>query len=391
LLKIIADENIPFVREACATLGEVTLVAGREVTRDTLRGADLFFCRSVTKINRALLEGTRVRFVGTATIGFDHVDREYLKQAGIAFASAPGSNANSVAEYIVAAMLVLARRGGFTLEGRTIGVVGVGNVGSRVVKKAESLGMRVLQNDPPLARATGDRRFLPIDALLDADFITFHVPLTVAASVPLAEDATHHMVDAAFLARMRPSAYLLNSSRGPVVDEAALKAALAERRLAGAVLDVWETEPAFDPDLLALAAIGTPHIAGYSFDGKVAATEMIYRAACEVVGVKPTWNPAAIMPPPGHPRLEIQCAGRPDEDVLREAVLTIYDIEADDRGLRQSPSAPAERAAWFDRLRKVYPERREFHNTTLMAPGASQGLGAKLAGIGFRVAGGAAN
>jgi len=391
LLKIIADENIPFVREACATLGEVTLVAGREVTRDTLRGADLFFCRSVTKINRALLEGTRVRFVGTATIGFDHVDREYLKQAGIAFASAPGSNANSVAEYIVAAMLVLARRGGFTLEGRTIGVVGVGNVGSRVVKKAEALGMRVLQNDPPLARATGDRRFLPLDALLDADFITFHVPLTVAASVPLAEDATHHMVDAAFLARMRPSAYLLNSSRGPVVDEAALKAALAERRLAGAVLDVWETEPAFDPDLLALAAIGTPHIAGYSFDGKVAATEMIYRAACEVVGVKPTWNPAAIMPPPGHPRLEIQCAGRPDEDVLREAVLTIYDIEADDRGLRQSPSAPAERAAWFDRLRKVYPERREFHNTTLMAPGASQGLGAKLAGIGFRVAGGAAN
>lgn len=385
MLKIIADENIPFAREACATLGEVTLVAGREVTRETLRDADLFLCRSVTKINRALLEGTRVRFVGTATIGFDHVDREYLKQAGIAFASAPGSNANSVAEYIVAAMLVLGRRGGFTLEGKTLGVVGVGNVGSRVVRKAEALGVRVLQNDPPLAHATGDKRFLPLDALLDADFITFHVPLTKEG-----KDATYHMVDGAFLARMKPSAYLLNSSRGPVVDEAALKAALADRRIAGAVLDVWETEPAFDAEALALAALGTPHIAGYSFDGKVAATEMIYRAACEAAGVKPTWDPAAIMPPPGHPRLELECAGRPDEDVLRDAVLTIYDIEADDRALRQAPASPAERAAYFDRLRKIYPERREFQNTALILHDASDRLKAKLAGVGFRVAGGAA-
>ncbi len=379
-MKIVADENIPFVREACATLGEVTLAAGRDVTRETLRDADLFFCRSVTKINRALLEGTRVRFVGTATIGFDHVDIAYLKQAGIAFASAPGSNANSVAEYIVAAMLVLGRRGGFALEGKALGVVGVGNVGSRVVRKAEALGMRILQNDPPLARATGDKRFLPLDALLDADFLTFHVPLTKEG-----QDATYHMVDGAFLARMKRSAYLLNSSRGPVVDEAALKAALVGRRIAGAVLDVWETEPAFDPGLLALAAIGTPHIAGYSFDGKVAATEMIYRAACETIGVKPTWDPAAIMPPPGHPRLGIECAGRPDEDVLREAVLTIYDIEGDDRNLRQSPQPPAERGAYFDRLRKVYPERREFQNTTLMLHGAGERLKVKLAGVGFRI------
>ncbi len=385
-MRVVADENIPFVREACATLGEVTLVPGRDATRETLRDADLFFCRSVTKINRALLEGTRVRFVGTATIGFDHVDLAYLRQAGIAFASAPGSNANSVAEYIVAALLVLARRGGFALEGKTLGVVGVGNVGSRVVKKAEALGMRVLQNDPPLARKTGDSRFLPLDALLDADFLTLHVPLTKEG-----DDATYHLVDATLLRRLKPSAYLLNTSRGPVVDEPALKAALAERRIAAAVLDVWETEPAFDPELLSLAALGTPHIAGYSFDGKVAATEMIYRAACEVVGVKPTWDPAAIMPPPGHPQLEIQCAGRPDEDVLREAVLTIYDIEADDRALRQAPASPAERAAYFDRLRKVYPERREFQNTTLILSDASDGLQRKLAGIGFQVAGSAAN
>lgn len=381
ILKIIADENIPFAREAFCGLGDVTLIAGRDATPALLRDCDLFFCRSVTKVNRALLEGSRARFVATATIGFDHVDRDYLKQRGIAFASAPGSNANSVAEYIVAAMLVLARRGGFTLEGKTLGVVGVGNVGSRVVRKAEALGLRVLQNDPPLARQTGDRRFVPLEALLDADFLTFHVPLTKEG-----EDATVHMVDASFLRRMKPTAYLLNSSRGPVVATQSLKEALGERRIAGAVLDVWEGEPIIDLGLLAQVAIGTPHIAGYSFDGKVAATEMIYRAACEVVGVKPTWDPAAIMPPPGHPRLEIECAGRPNEDVLRDAVLTIYDIESDDRALRQSPQPPAERGAYFDRLRKVYPERREFQNTALVLRGASEALKAKLAGIGFPVA-----
>jgi erythronate-4-phosphate dehydrogenase len=379
-LRILADENIPFAREAFSTLGDVEMISGRSATREMLRDCDVFACRSVTKIGRELLEGSRVRFVGTATIGFDHVDVGYLRERGIAFASAPGSNANSVAEYIAAAMLVLARRGGFTLEGTTIGVVGVGNVGSRVVNKAEALGMRVLQNDPPLARQTGDPRFLPLDALLDADFLTFHVPLTREGP-----DATHHLVDAAFLRRMKPSAVLLNSSRGAVVDGSALRDALGRRRIAAAVLDVWEGEPVFDAELLAEVAIGTPHVAGYSFDGKVAATEMIYRAACEAIGVAPTWDPAAIMPPPGHPRLEIQCAGRADEDVLREAVLTVYDIEADDRALRQSPQSPAERGAYFDRLRRVYPERREFHNTTLALSGASERLKAKLAGIGFRV------
>lgn len=381
-MRIIADENIPFAREACATLGEVTMVAGREVTRETLREADIFFCRSVTRVDRALLEGTRVRFVGTATIGFDHVDLGWLREAGIAFASAPGSNANSVAEYVVAALLVLARRGRFALEGKAIGVVGVGNVGSRLAAKCQALGMRVLLNDPPLARTTGDKRFLPLDALLDADFITFHVPLTTTG-----QDATYRMVDGALLSRLRPSACLLNTSRGQVVDEAALEAALARGRIAAAVLDVWDAEPAINLGLLARTAIGTPHIAGYSFDGKVAATEMIYRAACEAFGIAPTWDPAGIMPPPGCPRLELGCAGRPDEDVLREAVGAIYDIEADDRALRQAPQPPAERAAYFDRLRKTYPERREFHNTTLVLHGAQPSLAAKLAGIGFRVAG----
>jgi len=380
-LRIVADENIPFAQEAFSTLGQVTLVPGREMTAETVRDCDILCCRSVTRVGPDLLEGSRVRFVGTATIGIDHVDVAYLRRRGIAFASAPGSNANSVAEYVVAALLVLARRYAFRLEGKTIGVVGVGNVGSRVARKARALGMRVLLNDPPLARQTGDPRFLPLDALFGADFITLHVPLTRSGP-----DPTWHMADARFLERMRPDAFFINTSRGAVADTEALKGALRGERLAGAVLDVWEDEPAIDLELLRLVEIGTPHIAGYSFDGKVCATEMIYRAACEALGVEPTWDPSPFMPPPAHPRLVLDRSSRHDEDVVREAVLTIYDIEADDRALRQCPADPQARGAHFDHLRKTYPERREFHNTTVVVHDHSPALARKLEGLGFKVA-----
>jgi len=380
-VNIIADENIPFAREAFGTLGGVQTLPGRAMTPELLRDCDLLFIRSVTKTNAALLEGSRVRFVATATIGTDHVDLEYLASRGIAFSSAPGSNATSVAEYITASLLVLARDTRTRLEGRTLGVVGVGNVGSRVVARAEALGMRVLQNDPPRRRETGDPRFLPLEALFEADFITLHVPLTREG-----EDATHHLADAVFLARMRPGSALLNSSRGGVVDGDALKSALGSGHLGKAVLDVWEGEPSIDAELLAKVAIGTPHIAGYSFDGKVRATEMILRAACESLDVECTWSPADVMPPPDFPLLEIDCAGKSDEDVLREAVLTVYDIQADDCRLRQFPEGRAARPGHFDGLRKNYPKRREFENTEIVASGASDALRSKLAGLDFRVA-----
>jgi len=380
-LRIVADENIPFAREAFSTLGQVTLVPGREMTAETVRDCDVLCCRSVTRVGPDLLEGSRVRFVGTATIGIDHVDVDYLRGRGIAFASAPGSNANSVAEYVVAALLVLARRHAFRLEGKTIGVVGAGNVGSRVARKAQGLGMRVLLNDPPLARQSGDPRFLPLDALFGADVITLHVPLTRSGP-----DPTWHMADAGFFERMRPDAFFINTSRGAVADTEAVKEALRGERLAGAVLDVWEDEPVIDLELLRLVEIGTPHIAGYSFDGKVCATETIYRAACEALNLEATWEPSALMPPPQHPHLTLECSGRHDEDVVREAVLTIYDIEADDRALRKSPADAEARGAYFDHLRKTYHERREFHNTTLVLRDGSPALARKLASLGFKVA-----
>ncbi|MBM3335143.1 4-phosphoerythronate dehydrogenase, partial [Candidatus Sumerlaeota bacterium] len=316
-MKIVADENIPFAAEAFAQLGDVVTVRGRAIKRDTVRDADALIVRSVTRVNADLLDGTAVRFVATATIGFDHVDVGYLRQRGIGFASAPGSNANSVAEYVVAALLVLARRKGFRLEGKTVGVVGVGNVGSRVVQKAAALGMKVLQNDPPLQRQTGDPLFLPLEALFDADILTFHVPLTRTGT-----DATYHMIGDQLLSRLRPGAIVINTSRGAVADTAALLRAAASGRLGGLVLDVFEGEPKINVELVRRADIATAHIAGYSYDGKARGTQMVYRAACEFFGLPAQWDLSAAMSPPPHPRLTVS-ADRGDEEALAELVLTV--------------------------------------------------------------------
>ena len=257
-MKIIADENIPFAEEAFGTLGNVELISGRDATPETFRDCEVFLTRSVTKIDEEMLGGSPVRFIASATIGTDHVDLDFLRQRGIAFVSAPGSNANSVAEYIVAALLVLARRGEYELAGKTIGVVGVGNVGSRVVQKAEALGLHVLQNDPPLARETAEARFLPLDDLLEADFLTFHTPLTHEG-----QDATYHLADEALLRRLKDDAAILNTARGPVVDVAALAGALSAGQLAGAAIDVYDPEPPppNDPLLAAPNVLLTPHLA----------------------------------------------------------------------------------------------------------------------------------
>jgi erythronate-4-phosphate dehydrogenase len=380
-MKIVADENIPYVKEAFRRLGDVHLVRGRDLNAAAVRDAELLLVRSVTKVNAKLLDGSAARFVATATIGTDHVDLDYLRQRGIIFASAPGSNANSVGEYVVAALLVLAQRHEFQLEGRTLGVVGVGNVGSRVVQKAQALGMRVLPNDPPLQRKTGDPRFLPLDTLFKADVITCHVPLVRGGP-----DRTYHLVDDGFLKRMKPGSILFNSSRGEVVDEASLSQALVSGHLSAAVLDVWGGEPKIDVGLLDQVALGTPHIAGYSFDGKVNGTVMIYRAACEFLGLQPDWDPSPSLPKPPHPSITVNARSHDEEDVLRQVVRAIYDIEHDDRALRGLfQVTPAERGRFFDSLRQHYPVRREFFNTTVVAQGASDALRRKLVGIGLRL------
>lgn len=379
-MKIVADENIPFAREAFGRLGGVTLCAGRRMSAAAVRDADALFVRSVTKINEALLAGSSVKFVGTATIGTDHVDQDYLKRRGTGFAHAPGCNATSVSEYVIAAMLVLAGRTGSTLAGKRLGVVGVGNVGSRVVAKAAALGMEVLKNDPPLARRTGRTDFLGLEEVLHADVVTLHVPLTMEGP-----DKTFHLADEAFLDRMPDGSVLINSSRGPVTDEAALLGRRKRGKLGGLVMDVYENEPHLTPDLLELTDLATAHIAGYSFDGKVNGTFQIYEAACAFFGRAAEWDPADDMPAPEIPKVTLPDGGD-EQALIARAVRTVYNIEEDDRLLRGILAEPdAERAGFFDRLRKTYRVRREFHNTAVTVPAGRPALAQKLEGLGFNV------
>jgi len=381
-MRIVADENIAFVREAFGRLGEVVTLPGRGMSAAAVADADMLLVRSVTKVGSVLLDDSKVKFVGTATIGTDHLDTSYLDRRGIANAAAPGSNATSVAEYVMAALLVLARRGRYKLAGKSIGIVGVGNVGSRVAARAQALGMKVLLNDPPLFRKTGDRKYLPLEKLFKANFITIHTPLTMEG-----QDATFHLVNEDFVARMKAGSVLINTARGQIAEGRALKRALDGDLLSEVILDVWENEPEPDPSLIERAAIATPHIAGYGYDGKVRGTQMIYDAVCRFLKARRTWKMEDTMPVPPYPQLEIKARGREDEDVIRDAVLTVCDVEADDAAMRKTLQLPEEdRAAYFDRLRREYPVRREFHNTTVTIQGKRAGLVKKLKGLGFRVA-----
>jgi erythronate-4-phosphate dehydrogenase len=390
-MKIICATNMPFVLEAFSTLGEARILEGRDISATDVRDAGILALRSTTQVNRALLEGSQVRFVGTATIGTDHLDLAYFQKAGIHWCFAPGCNANSVSEYITAALLTLGERHGITLEGKTIGVIGVGNVGTRVVKKARALGMRVLMNDPPRERiqksgvrsqngVEPDESFVSLDRILvESDIITVHVPLTKDGP-----DKTFHLADADFFSRARKGLIFLNAARGAVVDTPALLKALDLGQVGHVVLDTWEGEPKYRTDMLARVDLGTPHIAGHSFEGKVMGTVMVYREACRFLGVPSVWSHEPLMPPALVPRVEVDAAGRNDEVVLREVVRKLYDIEADDRRFRDSAVADdALRAKAFDRLRKDYPERREFQYTTVRLKQASSGLRAKFDGLGF--------
>ena len=386
-MRIIADQNIPFVKECFSSIGQVEVCPGRQLTPVQVADADMLLVRSVTKVNEALLRGSRVKFVATATIGVEHVDTAYLAAQGIGFASAPGYNANSVAEYIVAALLALGKKYKFELAEKSIGVVGVGNVGSRVAQKCVALGMTVLLNDPPLARKTGDKKYRPLSDLIGCDVVTFHTPLTKEG-----QDKSYHLADAAFFAALKKGAFFLNTSRGGVHDTAALKQAMADGILGGVVLDVWEHEPNIDADLLRKVDLSTPHIAGYSFDGKVSGLLMIYRAACEHFTLTPSHTEADFLPVPKVPEIIItpeQLNGG-IERLVHDTVQQVYVINRDDFNTREILTVPdPERGPFFDRLRKEYPERREFQNTVVIVPdhrvGHARQIADILSGIGFQV------
>jgi len=373
-MRILADENIPLAQAFFASLGEMRLVSGRSLSRDEVKQADVLLVRSVTQVNRDLLEGSSVRFVGTCTIGTDHLDLNYLREAGIAFASAPGCNARAVVDYVLCSLLILAERHGASLRERRYGIVGCGAVGGRLAELLQGLGCTVWQCDPPRQAAEGGN-FVNLDAILaECDVISLHTPLN---------SSTHHLIGTDELARMRPHSWLINSSRGGVVDNQALLAAHEDLSL---VLDVWESEPQVSTQLAARCAIATPHIAGYSLDGRLRGTAQIYQALCTYLNLSPQVQLQDLLPAPW--LAELHLAGDcPADWALATICRAVYDPRRDDSAFRLKLRGNAqERRAAFDALRKNYPERREISGLCVRTQGiASAELAQVLTALDMRL------
>jgi erythronate-4-phosphate dehydrogenase len=372
-MKIVIDKKIPFIDGVLEKYGEVVYLEGREITRDDVRNADALIVRTRTTCNRALLEGTKVRFIASATIGFDHIDTAFCEANNIFWTNAAGCNSSSVQQYIAAALFHLAEEFQFELAQRTIGIVGVGNVGSKVANLCRALDMRVLLNDPPRERREGPKEFISLDTVVEqADIITFHVPLNLEGM-----DKTFHMLDERLLSKFRKDHILINSSRGEVVESDALKSCIKNKVIADCVLDVWEHEPDIDRELLGLVEIATPHIAGYSADGKANGTAMSVQAFGRFFGLDlHAWYPEKV-PLPAITSLEVECGNLSNQAVLAGLVKRTYDILADDARLRMSPET-------FEKQRGAYPPRREFPTYTLKLMNAPAGLKTLVQAMGFK-------
>ncbi|MGG2018807.1 4-phosphoerythronate dehydrogenase PdxB [Pseudomonas sp. AO-1] len=374
---IVADENIPLLDAFFAGYGEIRRVPGRAIDRATVEQADVLLVRSVTNVNRALLEGSKVRFVGTCTIGTDHLDLDYFAEAGITWSSAPGCNARGVVDYVLGSLMTLAEIEGVELPQRTYGVIGAGEVGGRLIKVLKGLGWNVKVCDPPRQAVEGGD-YVSLEQIIEqCDVISLHTPLT-----RIGAGATWHLFDEPRLQQLKPGTWLINAARGPVVDNAALRTVLLAREDLQAVLDVWEAEPEVDVDLAELCVLATPHIAGYSLDGKQRGTAQIYQAYCEFIGQTPSIQLSDLLPAPWLSEVTLHADSDPAW-ALAMLCRGVYDPRRDDADFRRSlVGNVAEQRAAFDVLRKQYPVRREIEGLKVRIDGDSPQLQQIVAALG---------
>lgn len=375
-MQIVADENIPLLDEFFAGFGTLQRHPGRAIDRAALGDAEVLLVRSVTRVDRALLEGSKVRFVGTCTIGTDHLDLDYFAAAGIAWSSAPGCNARGVVDYVLGCLLALGERTGRRLPELTYGVVGAGQVGGRLVEVLRGLGWDVRVCDPPRRAAEGGDFVELAEILRECDVLSLHTPL---------DASTRHLIGAEQLRALRPGAWLINASRGAVLDNAALKAQLRGGADLQVALDVWEGEPQADPELAALCQIATPHIAGYSLDGKLRGTAQIYQAYCRTMGLAEQVQLDELLPPAWLGALSLHEDAAIDW-ALATLCRAVYDPRRDDADFRRSlVGDAAQRKAAFDQLRKHYPHRREIDGLQVRLDGDAPHLAALVGALGCRV------
>lgn len=354
-MKIVVDENMPLTETLFSEFGEIVPLPGRTMTAEQLADADILLVRSVTKVNAGLLaKAEKLKFVGTATIGTDHIDKNYLAGKGIRFASAPGCNKISVGEYIISALLVMAEKYQLSLAGLSLGIIGAGNTGSSVAEKAAELGINVKLCDPPKEQAGDPRFFVSYDEALECDLISFHVPLSRDG-----EHATYHLLDKKRIQSLRSEQILLNASRGEVWDNQAMLLRQQSAEPLRVVMDVWENEPDIQQELVPYTDIATPHIAGYSLEGKYRGTYMLYEAFCQQFGYTVTKQLSQLLPVADINRLTLTASL--EEAVLKKLIHLVYDVRRDDARFRHRIGLPGQ----FDEMRKRYPERREWSSVSV--------------------------
>lgn len=354
-MKILADENIPLVNEFFGGLGQVTTKPGRTMSHDDTQSASALLVRSVTQVNESLLANSQVSFVGTCTIGIDHLDQHWLQANDVEFSSAPGCNANSVVEYVYAALCHL----DVNWLGKKFGIIGCGNVGGLLYKRLKLQGVECYCYDP-LRTPEHNPDLASLEEVLQCDIISMHTPLTTIGDHP-----SFHLINLPELQQLKPGAVLLNCGRGPVINNADLLEFLQQRQDVQVVLDVWEPEPDISLALLDQVKLGSPHIAGYSYDGKLKGTEMIYQALCRHLQVPAELSLVQLVPPLADNHLQAQ-VGLNTWEQVKQLIAQVYSIVDDDQRLRalaqRTRSGEEHFGRGFDSLRKYYPMRREFHN-----------------------------
>lgn len=370
-MKIVTDDKIPFLKGVLEKYAEVLYLPGDLISNSHLKNADALITRSITQCNEELLSGTSVKFIATATIGEDHIDKDYCKKNNITWTSAKGCNAAAVEQYFTAALLALTEKYNIELTGKTIGIIGVGNVGKKIQKVSKLLGLNVLLNDPPRERAEGSSMFSTLNEIQEkADIISLHIPLYYGGA-----DKTFHLADQTFFNGFKKPTVFINTSRGAVVDSSALKTAIENGAVKNTILDVWEGEPEIDIELLKSVNIATPHIAGYSLEGKANGTSMVVTTVSDFFKLElNNWKPEI---PPKATMLVIDSAACSDQVILQKVFEQVYPIYNDDADLREKPDH-------FEQLRRNYNYRRENDTFRLQLTEASEKTKNILKELGFK-------
>lgn len=350
--KIVADNTVPYLKGIAEPFAEVVYLDSKDFTPEAVKDADALIVRSIDKCSRELLSGSRVKLITTATIGFDHIDINYCEEAGITWKNAPGCNAVSVAQYVLASLVTIALKQGESLQGKTIGIVGVGHVGKEVEKLCKAFGMHILRNDPPRAAAEGSHSFVSLDTIArEADIITLHVPYTKEGAY-----ATRHLANAAFFDRLQRTPWFINSCRGAVHDTKALLQAKHSGKVTELVIDCWENEPEINRELLAQATIATPHIAGFSADGKANGTRQCLENISDFFNVQIEKLSEVMPPAPIHPIIDLNLFSN---HRIEQAILASFNPLLIDKALRETPEK-------FEALRTHYDHPREYKAYTLI-------------------------